>query len=382
MDARQPIDFDSTDRSHEERDLRLVSAMNRPEPDARMPNNLTGPSRAEAPYALAVRPVRFVDLPALARLPECIALDEPRLDGHGYSPVSAAISAIAPGRHRPFVFAAKSNARLLGFVHFEQSGRDQRWRAMAIGVQTGVYGEEPVWEELLRHTTIAAGLRGVKRLFAKAQSGTPLLDSFLRTGYAAYATETIFIARHPIFDGPEVIARRQEAGDAWAIHQLYNAATPKQVQYAEAFTSDRWDARRTRTGKQIAGWLIEDGTALIGFVRIASSGRDHRIEVLQHPEHPEAARMLVGTALAKLRQAGAVDRICCAVRGYQAEAATALEERGFDPVMEQDVLIKYTTAVARPALTEGAVFPAELIERLPKRAPSFPYGAPVGDQGK
>jgi hypothetical protein len=245
-----------------------------------------------------------------------------------------------------------------------------------------VYGEEPVWEELLRHTTIAAGLRGVKRLYAKAKSGTPLLESFLRTGYAAYATETVFVARHPIFDGPEAPVRRQDAGDSWAIHQLYNAATPKQVQYAEAFTSDRWDARRTRAGKRVSGWLLEDGNAVVGFIRVASSGRDHRIEVLHHPDHPEAARSLVGAALAKIRSDGEAARISCAVRGYQAETATALEERGFDPVMEQDVLIKYTTAIARPALTEGAVFPAELIERLPKRAPSFPCGASVGDRGK
>lgn len=382
MDARQPIDFDATERSQNEGDLRLVSAMTEPEDGQPRTAHGADSVRSEAPYALSVRPVRMVDLPAITRLPDCITLNEPRLDGHGYSAVGAAMSAIAPGRHRPFVFVAKSNSRLVGFAHFEQSGKDQRWRAIAIGVQTGVYGEEPVWEEMLRHTTIAAGLRGVKRLYAKAPSGAQLLESFLRTGYAAYATETVFVARHPIFDGAEAPVRRQDAGDAWAIHQLYNAATPKQVQYAEAFTSDRWDAPRSRTGKQISGWLLEDGNAVIGFIRTASAGKDHRIELLHHPDHPEAARSLVGAALAKLRSEGEATRICCAVRGYQAETATALEERGFDPVMEQDVLIKYTTAVARPALNEGTVFPAELIERLPKRAPSFPFGASVGDQGK
>src|SRR6185312_199563 len=122
-----------------------------------------------------------------------------------------------------------------------------------------------------------------KRLYAKAASGSSLLAAFSRSGYAAYATETVFITRRPVLDGAEVRLRRQEAGDAWAIHQLYNAATPKQVQYAEAFTSDRWDQPRAHSGKRFTGWLLEEGNAVIGFVRIASAGADHRLDVLHHP---------------------------------------------------------------------------------------------------
>lgn len=375
MTERKPSQAEPTKRPPDERDLRLVSAT--PAHAERGDE----PERAMAPYALAVRQVRLIDLPALGRLSGCIALNEPRVQEGGCSPVSAALAAIAPGRNRPHVFVAKSNSRLVGFAHFEQGGKDQRWRGIAIGVQTGVYGAEPVWEELLRHATIAAGLSGVKRLYVKAASGSPLLAAFSKAGYAVYATETVFITQHPVVDAAESRLRRQEAGDAWAIHQLYNAATPKQVQYAEAFTSDRWDVPRAHSGKRFSGWLLEEGNSVIGFVRIGSAGNDHRLDVLHHPEHPKAARVLIGSALAKLRGVES-GRVCCAVRGYQAEAATALEARGFDPVLEQDLLIKYTAAVARPALAEGAVFPAELIERLPKRAPSFPFGASVGDQGK
>jgi hypothetical protein len=381
MEALNPKDRETPERPRPQRARPELSAMSRVDSQAG-DERPTAPSRGDAPYSLSVRTVRPYDLPSLAWPPDVILLNEPRVRQQSYSAFKAAMSAIAPGRHRPYVFVAKSGSRLVGFAHFQQSGPDRRWHGIAIGAATGVYGSGPAWEELLRHATIAAGLRGVKRLFAKAPSGTPIIESFLRSNYAAYATETIFATNNPELGGEEPPVRRQEPSDAWAVHQLYTAATPKQVQYAEAFTSDRWELRRHAQGASVASWLLEEGNIVTGYIRVLSDGGDHRLDVLFHPDRPDAAKALIAAALAKLRKTPKVNRVCCAVRGYQAEAATALEARGFEPILEQDVLIKYTTAVARAALSEPATFPAELIERLPKRAPSFPYGASVGDQGQ
>jgi len=380
MEAPKPIDLFSSERRSDSAERRLIHAMARFEPNEAEEADRRGVARGDAPYALSVRSVRPTDLPELIRPPEVVLLNEPRISGRSYSPVRMAMGAMVPGRDRPKFFVARSNGNLVGFSHFQQSRPDRRWLGIAMGAATGVYGSGPAWEELLRHTTIAAGLRGVKRLFAKAPSGIPLLDAFDRANYTAYATETIFVSSHPIFGAHEMAPRRQEAADAWAVHQLYNAATPKQVQYAEAFTSDRWAIKPEHSGERISAWILEEGSLIIGSVRITSVGGDHRLELLHHPERPETAKELITVALAKLRKETKIVRIYCAVRGYQAEAATALEDRGFDPVMEQDLLIKYTTATARIPQNEGTPFPAELIERLPKRAPSFPIGASVGDQ--
>lgn len=380
MDAHEPFDLLQMDSSRDRRERWPLSAMPRFARDAGEDRPPEDVAQGGAPYELSVRAVRLLDLPELARPPEFILLNEPRIGSPSYSALGAALSAIAPGWGRPMIFVAKSNGRLVGFAHFRQSGADRRWHGIAIGAGTGVYGPEPAWEALLRHATIAAGLQGVKRVFAKAPSGTAILQSFRRVNYSAYATETVFVTHHPVLGGPDAPVRRQEASDAWAIHQLYNAATPKQVQYAEAFTSDRWQLRHSRKGRQVSAWILEEGNIVIGFVRVASVGEDHRVEVLHHPGRSGTAKELVACALATLGRTARVDRIVCAVRGYQAEVATALEEHGFDPVMEQDLLITHTTAVARVALNEGMAFPAELIERLPKRAPSFPFGASVGDQ--
>jgi hypothetical protein len=100
------------------------------------------------------------------------------------------------------------------------------------------------------------------------------------------------------------------------------------------------------------------------------------LELIYTPEQPEITPRLLDGALARLRRVSRMGTVYCALRGYQAEAVSALIERGFDPVMEQDLHVKYTTAIARLPQPEIVPFHADVIERLPKRVPSFLHGKP------
>jgi hypothetical protein len=249
---------------------------------------------------------------------------------------------------------------------------------IALGSSTGVYDAAPVWEELIRHATTAAGLRGVKRLYARVPIGSPAVESVRRVGFAAYASETVFLAQQ-LHSAPGVMPLRlQEQTDTWAIHQLYNSAVPKQVQFAEAWTSHRWDVRvGSGPGDMVTrGWLAEDGHQLLGYVRVSSHGSTHVMELIYAPDNHEIIPDLLDGVIARLRGLTRVSRIYCALRGYQAEAVAALAERGFDPVVEQDLHVKYTTATARLPQPEIVPFHADVIERLPKRVPSFLHGKP------
>jgi hypothetical protein len=64
-------------------------------------------------------------------------------------------------------------------------------------------------------------------------------------------------------------------------------------------------------------------------------------------------------------------RVLCALRGYQSELGAALEECGFDPALEQDVLLRYTTATVRAPAHEAFPFHVEVREKLPQRVPTF-----------
>ncbi|MGH2557816.1 MAG: hypothetical protein ACRDJH_02030 [Thermomicrobiales bacterium] len=327
---------------------------------------------------LRVRGVRLLDLPTVRRMHTVVRLNQPEVHLTPYSPLRSALASLAPGgRAKPRFFVALAANQMVGFVHLQSTAPDQRWQMIALGATTMADVAAPIWEELVAHATVAAGARGVKRIYARAARETSAVEALRAVGFAPYATETVFLARTPRAVTQETLLRPQEQSDTWAIHQLYNAAVPRQVQYAEAFTSHRWDVRtrfEVQPGTDAAGWLIEDGHHVVGYARVLTLGSAHILELLYHPERRDVLDTLLDGVLWRLVDGGRARQIYCAVRGYQTEAGGFLERRGFVPVLEQELHLKYTTANVRIPATESVVFHTEVKEKLPKRVPSFLQG--------
>jgi hypothetical protein len=334
---------------------------------------------SDYPVRITVRSVHPGDVLALRGMTTVLALNQPDLNFDGYSPVKSAIAALTPGRKsKPRLFVAIAGDRVVSFAHFQPLSPDQRWQLIGMGSATGVYEASPVWEQLIAESVVAAGLRGVKRLYARAPIGSAAAESLAAVGFSPYSTEFVLVTQPPLAAKP-VSMRAQEQTDTWAIHQLYNAAVPRQVQFAEAFTSHRWDLRAQPEGQpgiSSSGWLIEDHHHVIGYARIRSKASTHGVELIYSPARVDVLDDLIEGALAKIKLSGRKDRIYCAIRGYQEEAASALERHGFTVALEQELHVKYTTANVRVAPTEAIPFRAEVIEKIPKRVPAFLPGKP------
>src|SRR5918995_4061920 len=143
---------------------------------------------------LRIRPYSIADMPALVRFPGVLRLDVPEsllLARPGVGDLPAALPVLR--KDRP-AFVAIADGQLVGFVRFSPRRPDGRWVTSAIGASTGVYAPEPVWEALLSHAVRAAGLRGVRRLFARVPVGHALLDAMRQSGWISYSRETVFRA--------------------------------------------------------------------------------------------------------------------------------------------------------------------------------------------
>ena len=328
---------------------------------------------------LTVRHVRLVDVADLRNLRPLFELDQPASQLRPFGVLRDGLMAAMPVvRSRRPAYVARVGDRLVGFGQFRPRDPDDRWIVVAIGTSVGVYESDPVIEALLEHGVRSAGLRGVKRLYAKAPREFPLLNAFRRQAWTPYATETIYSAapaRTTALTSGSL--RPQTASDTWAIHQLYAATVPKPVQDAEALTSHHWDLGPTPKNPSgsagASGWLLQDGHVLIGYARISVSPRGAVLELLYRPERTGILSDLVNSAL-DVARSGPSRRVYCAVRGYQAELATSLEERGFQPGSEQDLLIKYTTATIRLPVVDAVQFQLEVGEKIPQRVPSFLQG--------
>lgn len=325
---------------------------------------------------IEVRSLSPRDLSALRRLDSLYRLDQPDLQLEGYHVLRAAFMAAIPGlRGRRPAYVARAGEQLVGFTQFQIVAPDQRWHLIALGASVGVFDAEPVWEALLIHGVRAAGLSGVKRLFGRLPPAAPFATVIRKLGWTPYGTEFVYAAHEVVWREPTITVRSQEPTDTWAIHQLYMAAVPRPVQEAEAYTSHHWEMRkgRTRGGDQRAGWLVEEGHQVIGYARTTERHGVVVLELLYRPDRAEIVPSLIEGALGSLANRRP-RRVFCAVRGYQAEAATALEAHGFHLTLEQTLLIKYTTASVRLPVAEAAPFHVEVREKVPRRVPTLPRG--------
>jgi hypothetical protein len=247
--------------------------------------------------------------------------------------------------------------------------------ATAIAASTGVYAPGPVWEALLLYAVLAAGLRGVRRLFARVPVAHPLIETMHDTGWSSYGTETVFRAEKaaPI-ERQSRAMRRQEPADTWAIHQLYAAAMPRQIQEVEALTSHVWhmdQSKKKRAATSQTGWLLDDDGTLRAYARFTRGPRAGMIDVVNPPGEPDSFGELLDGVLSTISR---TRPIYFALRGHLGDLKRQLHDRGFYEIGEQELLIRYTTATVRAPAVDPVHFPVELRPALPRRVPTFLEG--------
>jgi hypothetical protein len=317
---------------------------------------------------------------ALVRFPGVLRLDVPEsllLARPGILDLPAALPVFR--KERP-AFVAIADGQLVGFVRFSPRRPDGRWVISAMGASTGVYAPEPVWEALLAHGVRAAGLRGVRRLFARVPAGHTIVNTMHQCGWVSYSRETVFRAeRMNRVERSGHLLRLQEPADTWAIHQLYAAATPRQVQEIEALTSHVWDMDQSRRGSRRVrqtGWLLEENGELTAYARYTRGSRAGMIDAVVIPRNRRRLGMLLDGVSAAPRR-GRPRPVYCALRAYLMDLEDELTERGFSAIGEQELLIRYTTATARSSQAEPVHFPVELRQGLPRRVPTFLESQPT-----
>src|SRR5215207_4613901 len=329
---------------------------------------------------LRIRPYSISDMPALLRFPGVLRLDVPDsllLARPWMLDFPAALPVLR--KERP-AFVAIADGQLVGFVRFSPRRPDGRWVISAIGASTGVYAPEPVWEALLAHGVRAAGLRGVRRLFARVPAGRPIVETMHQSGWVSYSRETVFRAEHQTGGVPSSHhLRLQDPADTWAIHQLYAAAAPRQVQEIEALTSHVWDMDQSRRGSRRVrqtGWLLEENGELAAYARYTRGSRAGMFDAVVLPGNGRHLGMLLDGAITTPRS-GRPRPVYCALRVYLMDLKDELTQRGFSAIGEQELLIRYTTATARTAQSEPVHFPVELRQGMPRRVPTFLEGQPT-----
>ncbi len=336
-----------------------------------------GEKSAQHSSILRIRPYTVADIPPLFRLPGTLRLDVPDSLVRRAEMIDFQAALPVLRKDRP-TFVATADGQAVGYVRFSPRGPDGRWVASAIAASTGVFSPEPVWDALLTHAVRAAGLRGVRRLYARVPAEHPLIDTMHAAGWISYSRETVFRAERLVLRArPDRAVRLQEPADTWAIHQLYAGSVPRQIQEVEAFTSHVWhmdQQRRPRRGVRQTGWLLEENGTIAAYTRYSRGPRAGMIDAVVPPGEGERLGAVLDFIIAsRVRQ----QPVYCALRAYHLDLRDELMTRGFVEIGEQELLIRYTTATVRTQAADSILFPVELRPALPGRVPTFLEGQPT-----
>jgi hypothetical protein len=330
--------------------------------------------------ALRIRPFSLLDVPQLLRLPGVLRLDVPDALVYPRSGLVSFPAALPLFRRERPTFVATADGQRVGFVRYSLRPPDGRWVISSIAASTGVYSPEPVWEALLAHGVRAAGLRGVRRLFARVPVGHPLIETMWQGGWVSYARETVFRAERLFaVSRSQRDLRLQQPGDTWAIHQLYAASVPRQIQEIEAYTSQNWhmdDSRRGQRGIRQTGWILEESGQLAAFARYTRGACAGMIDAIVPPGAEARLGALLDGVISE-RWQGRARPVFFALRAYMLDMKDELAARGFQEFGEQELLIRYTTVTARTPAIDPVHFPVELRPAMPHRVPTFLEGQPT-----
>jgi len=332
---------------------------------------------------LLCRPLSIRDIPSMLgdfeferyQLPESIVA--------GQGLVRSSLGSLRPFvRGQPRTLVGIDQGKVAAFVQFQPTGRDRRWIALGAGFLSSLYSPDDAVEQLLRYTIQTAGQRGIKRLYARLPAESELADIYGKVGFRDYAAETVWMADRLDLAGPvdTMPLREQEVTDTWAVHQLYNASAPREVQYAEAATSQRWELTHPgRRGSVVRGYLLEEGFQLIGYARVLSCAERHHLEVMFSPDARVDRASFLRSVMGRSQGHAHLRQVYVALRSYQQETEVALESLGFRPRMDQRCTIRYTAARVRQAEAVSLnPLHVEVRERVPKQVPTFLRRRPPG----
>lgn len=199
--------------------------------------------------------------------------------------------------------------------------------------------EEPLGLELIEGLARFAGEHGAQSLIAEVDERAPAFERLRAASFAIYARQSLWRLNrgdpHPATASAKTW-RPPTPQDRLAIQSLFRNLVPALVQQVEPPPG--------RDGQGLVYWAEGE---VLAFLDIHRGPAGTWLLPYIHPA-VQAREELIAGALAGLSSSPARPLYVC-VRSYQGGLSTALDALGFQPYLEQAVMVKRLTARVREA---------------------------------
>jgi hypothetical protein len=241
------------------------------------------------------------------------------------------------GRRHSWVLAG--GVRILGVVSIRSCSSPTIWQVDYLQA-----GDEECCLALLDRVSAAAAKRGVRRLFLRLPSASPLIDGARHSGFSRYGIDYLYRyhgeggRRAAEAPGPYLL-RPRSSGDEYGLFELYNATVPLQVRTVEGMTLEEWQESRGRGSwlEQHREFVIQKQGGLVGWLRVNAARGMGCFEIMFHQLDEDGLEWLVNYALMCL---DGKSPVFCVASAFQGQLSGLLQRLGFEQVAEYSSLMK------------------------------------------
>jgi len=224
-----------------------------------------------------------------------------------------------------------------------------------------------IWYRLLLHLCIAAGERGVPRLFGCLPECSAAEDVFHQATFVAYCHQQVYWRANGQGTGQSSSRVGQATSDdSLGVRWLWHKVTPRAVQQAE----EPCNSRATPGSIEVAVSDVErhfvlrrGGEQPLGCVSVLERPRGVCLRVIADADAAGSAAEVLDHGLAAINDRSRP--VFCTVRDYEGGMGGLLEDRGFTGGQTYSLLVKHTTVRVREPLRK-------LVPALEKRVEVTP----------
>jgi len=240
------------------------------------------------------------------------------------------------GRRHSWVFFERGHIR--GLVSIRSCSSPRAWQIDYL------HADEEHCLALLDQVSAVAIEWGVRKLFLRLPSDSPLIDGARRAGFSCYTMEYIYRycgaggQRADEATGPYRL-RPKARGDEYMLFALYNVALPPPVRTAEGMTLKEWRETRDRGFwlEQRREFVLEKHGSLVAWLQVSATPRTGCFEIIFHQLDEGTLKWLVNYTLSYLH--GKSSAVCVAYASQQ-PLLRLLENLEFEKVAQSAKLVK------------------------------------------
>jgi len=201
--------------------------------------------------------------------------------------------------------------------------------------------DDTIWLHMLDAMAEQAGKNGAQTLVGEVELSHRLFETMRRAGYAVYSRQVIW--RRPPLAAPAadgMMVSSETEADQIGISALLGCTIPRILHTVLEPSTD------------MAGLVYRKDGQVEAYLAF-SEGR-HGVYILPflHPEVLSDAAPIVAAAMQRIDRCRKLPSYVC-VRGYQGWLENAMLDLGFNPWLEQAVMVKHLTAGVRQTTFES-----------------------------